>query len=130
MRSLQRVQLWIRQLAMFQPTRSTIAVIGTTGVGKSQLGIELSKALHGEVINADSMQVREYTNVYPTETWQIITSGFSTFKVYKGLDIITNKVTESERENVPHHLMDFLEPEEEYLVTQFVKDASDKASKI
>jgi tRNA dimethylallyltransferase len=58
MRSLQRVQLWIRKLAMLQPTRSTIAVIGTTGVGKSQLGIELSKALHGEVINADSMQVR------------------------------------------------------------------------
>lgn len=64
MRSLQRVQLWIRRLAMFQPARSTIAVIGTTGVGKSQLGIELSKALHGEVINADSMQVSEYTNAY------------------------------------------------------------------
>ncbi|KAI9284032.1 IPP transferase-domain-containing protein [Umbelopsis sp. AD052] len=95
MRSLQRVQQWIQRLAMFQPTRSTIAVIGTTGVGKSQLGIELSKALHGEVINADSMQV-----------------------------------TESERENVPHHLMDFLEPEDEYLVTQFVKDASDKIEEI
>ncbi|KAG2173409.1 hypothetical protein INT44_008761 [Umbelopsis vinacea] len=94
MRSLQRVQQWIQRLAMFQPTRSTIAVIGTTGVGKSQLGIELSKALHGEVINADSMQV------------------------YKGLDIITNKVTESERENVPHHLMDFLEPEDEYLIEE------------
>jgi len=69
MRSLQRVQLWIRQLSMFQPTRQTIAVIGTTGVGKSQLGIELSKALHGEVINADSMQVREYANVDLLTTW-------------------------------------------------------------
>jgi tRNA dimethylallyltransferase len=49
-------------------------------------------------------------------------------KVYKGLDIITNKVTESEREGVKHHLMDFLEPEDEYLVTQFVRDAAAKAS--
>ncbi|GAB5588163.1 tRNA dimethylallyltransferase [Umbelopsis nana] len=87
---------------MLQPTRSTIAVIGTTGVGKSQLGIELSKALCGEVINADSMQV------------------------YKGLDIITNKVTETEREGVKHHLMDFLEPEDEYLVTQFIEDISER----
>ncbi|CAM0139966.1 unnamed protein product [Umbelopsis sp. WA50703] len=91
---------------MSQPTRSTVAVIGTTGVGKSQLGIELSKALHGEVINADSMQV------------------------YKGLDIITNKVPENEREGVTHHLMEFLEPEDEYLVTQFVKDAAIKIQEV
>ncbi|CAO3677372.1 unnamed protein product [Umbelopsis vinacea] len=89
---------------MLQPTRSTVAVIGTTGVGKSQLGIELCKALQGEVINADSMQV------------------------YKGLDIITNKVTENEREGVKHHLMDFLEPEDEYLVTQFIEDISERKS--
>jgi tRNA dimethylallyltransferase len=57
MRLWHRAQFWLRQLQMSQPTRSTVAVIGTTGVGKSQLGIELSKALHGEVINADSMQV-------------------------------------------------------------------------
>ena len=37
--------------------RSIIAVIGTTGVGKSDLGVQLSKALQGEVVNADSMQV-------------------------------------------------------------------------
>jgi tRNA A37 N6-isopentenylltransferase MiaA len=42
------------------------------------------------------------------------------------LDIITNKVPENEREGVPHHLMEFLEPEDEYLVTQFVKDAAIK----
>jgi transcriptional regulator with AAA-type ATPase domain len=66
MRSLQRIQLWIRQLPMLQPTRSTVAVIGTTGVGKSQLGIELSKALQGEVINADSMQVMSLANLETT----------------------------------------------------------------
>jgi tRNA A37 N6-isopentenylltransferase MiaA len=42
------------------------------------------------------------------------------------LDIITNKVPENEREGVTHHLMEFLEPEDEYLVTQFVKDAAIK----
>lgn len=66
MRSLQRIQLWIRQLTMLQPTRSTVAVIGTTGVGKSQLGIELCKALQGEVINADSMQVMSLANLETT----------------------------------------------------------------
>ena len=72
-----------------------VAVIGTTGVGKSQLGVELAHSLAsrtgqpprtGEVINHDSMQC------------------------YRGLDVITNKATAEERQGVPHHLMDFLEP--------------------
>ncbi|CDH57028.1 trna isopentenyltransferase [Lichtheimia corymbifera JMRC:FSU:9682] len=75
-------------------------VIGTTGVGKSQLAVELCKALCGQVINADSMQV------------------------YKGLDIITNKMPVHERQDIPHYLMDFLEPEEEYKVTDFQNDAT------
>ncbi|KAI8067747.1 tRNA isopentenyltransferase [Gongronella butleri] len=73
-------------------------IIGTTGVGKSQLGVELCKALGGQVINADAMQV------------------------YKGLDIITNKMPLHERQGVRHHLMDFLEPEQEYRVTEFTDD--------
>ncbi|RUS17983.1 IPP transferase-domain-containing protein [Endogone sp. FLAS-F59071] len=76
-----------------------VAIVGTTGVGKSQLAVELAKALDGEVINADSMQV------------------------YQGLDIITNKITQAEREGVPHHLMDFLLPHQEYRVTEFETDA-------
>lgn len=46
--------------------------------------------------------------------------------MYKGLDIITNKMPLNEREGIPHHLMDFLETEEEYQVTSFLKDASQK----
>ncbi|CAG8511803.1 10162_t:CDS:10 [Paraglomus occultum] len=80
--------------------RSIITVIGTTGVGKSDLGVQLSKALQGEVVNADSMQV------------------------YKGLDIITNKITTAEREGITHHLMDFLELPREYKVTEFINDAT------
>lgn len=63
-----------------------IVIIGATGCGKSKLAIELAKVFDGEVISADSMQV------------------------YKGLDIITNKVTIEEQQGVPHHLLDFVNP--------------------
>ncbi|KAI8138292.1 IPP transferase-domain-containing protein [Fennellomyces sp. T-0311] len=86
--------------------RRIATIIGTTGVGKSQLGVELSKALRGQVINADSMQV------------------------YKGLDVITNKMPIHERQGVQHHLMDFLEPEEEYKVTEFKHDATECIEKL
>ena len=88
--------------------RPIVAICGTTGVGKSKLAIDL--ALHlkrigrksrwraAKVINADAMQV------------------------YKGLDIITNKVPESEQHGVPHLLMDFKQPGEQYVVGEWVQD--------
>ncbi|KAF9934753.1 hypothetical protein BGZ75_005995 [Mortierella antarctica] len=76
-----------------------IAVIGTTGVGKSDLSIQLAKELDGEIINGDALQV------------------------YKGLDIITNKMPIEEREGVVHHLMDFLPMDQEYSVLEFKADA-------
>ncbi|KAI8982267.1 IPP transferase-domain-containing protein [Mycotypha africana] len=82
------------------------AVVGSSGIGKSKLAVELCKALTGQVINADALQV------------------------YKGLDIITNKIPVHEREGIPHHLMDFLDPEEEYQVNNFLKDASTKIDEI
>ncbi|KAM0754775.1 tRNA isopentenyltransferase [Meredithblackwellia eburnea MCA 4105] len=93
-----------------------VAVVGTTGVGKSQLAIELAKAVstlqlphiatQGEVINSDSMQV------------------------YKGLDIITNKVTQEEMLGVPHHLMGFLQPGQEYKIGDFQRDAIQKINEL
>jgi tRNA dimethylallyltransferase len=59
-----------------------IAVVGPTGTGKSALGVALAKAVGGEVVNADSMQL------------------------YRGMDIGTAKLTEAERDGVPHHLLD------------------------
>ena len=59
-----------------------IAVVGPTTAGKSGLAIELARALDGEVVNADSMQL------------------------YRGMDIGTAKVTAAERAGVPHHLLD------------------------
>jgi tRNA dimethylallyltransferase len=59
-----------------------IVVLGPTAAGKSSLGIALAQALGGEVINADSMQL------------------------YQGMDIGTAKLTEPQRDGVPHHLLD------------------------
>jgi tRNA dimethylallyltransferase len=63
-------------------TPRVIAVVGPTAAGKSDLGVALAQALGGEVVNADSMQL------------------------YRGMDIGTAKLTESERRGVPHHLLD------------------------
>ena len=85
-----------------------IAILGTTGVGKSNLGVELALRLSrgasnhwkgAKIINADSMQV------------------------YTGLDIITNKIPEAEKRGVEHLLMDFKKPGDQYVVGDFVRDA-------
>lgn len=59
-----------------------LAVVGPTAAGKSDLGVALARALGGEVVNADSMQL------------------------YRGMDVGTAKLTEAERGGVPHHLLD------------------------
>ncbi|XP_048057246.1 tRNA dimethylallyltransferase isoform X2 [Megalobrama amblycephala] len=65
---------------------SLVVILGATGTGKSKLAIEIGKRLNGEIISADSMQV------------------------YKGLDIITNKVTEEEQAQCRHHMISFVDP--------------------
>ena len=75
-----------------------IVITGPTAVGKTALSIELAKKLNGEIINADSMQI------------------------YKGLNIGTAKITEEEKENIPHHLFDIKEVEEEYSIYNYQKD--------
>lgn len=72
-----------------------IVVVGPTSVGKTKMGVELAKVLHGEVISGDSMQI------------------------YKGMDIGTAKVTKQEMENIVHHCVDVLEPNESYSVKDF-----------
>lgn len=83
-----------------------IVVVGPTGVGKTKMSIELAKIYNGEIINADSMQI------------------------YKGLDIGTAKVTESEKEHIPHHLLDIKEVSEDYSVYDYQIDARKAISKV
>ena len=75
-----------------------IAVVGPTGSGKSDLGVQLALALDGEVINADAMQF------------------------YRGMDIGTAKITPAERRGVPHHLLDTMDVTEEASVSAFQQD--------
>ena len=97
------------------PPKPVLVICGTTGVGKSQLAIELAHALQAakssrspaaKVINADSMQV------------------------YEGLDVITNKVTVNEQQGVEHLLMSFKKPGEQYVVGEWVRDATSAVSEI
>jgi len=83
-----------------------VVVVGTTGVGKTKLGVDLAQHFSGEVINVDVMQM------------------------YKGLEVATAKVTEAERQGVPHHLMSFLEPHETFSPHAFRKLADDKIREI
>ncbi|KAG9304130.1 hypothetical protein G9A89_019692 [Geosiphon pyriformis] len=99
--------------------KALIAIIGTTGVGKSDLAVQLAKALGGEIINGDSMQKTTALKIKHPKA-----------QVYKGMDVITNKLPVLEREGIAHHLMDFLELQQEYKVTEFTKDALKIINKI
>ena len=83
-----------------------IVVLGPTASGKTALAIELAKHYNGEVISADSMQI------------------------YKGMDILTAKPTASEMQGVNHHLIDFLEPETNFSVADYVRLANDAVDDI
>lgn len=75
--------------------RPLIILTGPTAVGKTEASIGLAKAVGGEIISADSMQV------------------------YKGMDIGSAKITPREMDGVRHHLIDVLEPEEDFNVVKF-----------
>ncbi len=83
-----------------------IVITGPTGVGKTKLSIELAKRYNAEIINADSMQV------------------------YRGLDIATAKIKETEKENIPHHLFDISDVDDIYTVYDYQKDCRAKINEI
>ena len=83
-----------------------VVIVGPTGVGKTKLSVELAKKLNAEIINCDSMQV------------------------YNGLNIGTAKVKEEEKENIPHHLFDIVEPNELYTVYDYQKDCRSKIKEL
>lgn len=76
-----------------------IVLTGPTAVGKTRLSISLAKAVDGEIISADSMQV------------------------YRNMDIGSAKIRPEEMQGVPHHLVDVLDPREEFHIVRFQKMA-------
>ncbi|WP_297079858.1 tRNA (adenosine(37)-N6)-dimethylallyltransferase MiaA [uncultured Enterococcus sp.] len=83
-----------------------IVIAGPTAVGKTALSIQLARALNGEIISGDSMQV------------------------YRKLDIGTAKVTPEEMDGVPHYLIDICEWSERYSVAEFQQHARQKITEI
>ncbi len=75
------------------------AVVGPTASGKTALAVEVCKAIGGEVVSCDSMQI------------------------YRGMDIATAKPTPEEMQGIPHHLIDFVDPCENYSVARYCEDA-------
>ncbi|XP_019101956.1 PREDICTED: adenylate isopentenyltransferase 3, chloroplastic-like [Camelina sativa] len=70
-----------------------VVIMGATGTGKSRLSVDLATRFSGEIINTDKMQV------------------------YRGLDIVSNKITSEEKRGVRHHLLSFLSPGADYFTT-------------
>jgi tRNA dimethylallyltransferase len=94
-------QAWIRP-----PLENAIYLTGPTASGKSKLAIEVARLVGAEILSVDSMAV------------------------YRGMDIGTAKPTAEDRADVPHHLIDLVDPTEDYSVSQFVVEAHQKAAEI
>ena len=77
-----------------------VAVLGATATGKSALGLAIAERFGGEIVNCDSTAV------------------------YRGFDIGTDKVAGDDRRGIPHHLIDIVDPTEEYTAASFARDAS------
>jgi tRNA dimethylallyltransferase len=83
-----------------------IVILGTTGSGKTALGLDLALAFNGEIIAADSRTV------------------------YKGMDISTAKPSPMERRRVPHYLIDIVSPNQSFTVADFKRQAGTAIGKI
>jgi tRNA dimethylallyltransferase len=77
-----------------------VAVLGPTATGKSALALAIAERFDGEIINCDSTAV------------------------YRGFDIGTDKLAVAERRGIPHHLIDIVDPIDEYTAAQYARDAA------
>ena len=84
---------------MISPAHPVLILAGPTAVGKSSLAMKVAHAVGGEIVSADSRQV------------------------YRGLSIGTAKPSASDRQRIPHHFLDILDPGQPYSAGQFAEDA-------
>ena len=77
-----------------------VAILGPTATGKSALALSIAERYGGEIINCDSTAV------------------------YRGFDIGTDKLPAADRRGIPHHLVDIVEPSEEYTAARYAQDAA------
>jgi tRNA dimethylallyltransferase len=83
-----------------------IVILGPTAVGKTEIAITVAEELNGEIVSADSRLF------------------------YRGMDIGTAKPTREQRKRIPHHLIDVVEPDEEWSVAQFSSRATKRINDI
>lgn len=76
-----------------------LVILGPTASGKTKLAVDMAKNYNGEIVSADSMQI------------------------YKYMSIGTAKPTKEEMDNIPHYMLDFLNPDEKFSVAQYVSMA-------
>ncbi|MGB8645368.1 MAG: tRNA (adenosine(37)-N6)-dimethylallyltransferase MiaA [Anaerolineae bacterium] len=79
--------------------RLLLAIVGPTAVGKTEIALQLGQALDGEIVSADSRQI------------------------YREMDIATAKPSPAERERVPHHLIDIVNPDESFTLAEYQERA-------
>lgn len=84
---------------MIQITKPLIVIVGPTAVGKTELSVRLAKKLDGEIVSADSRLF------------------------YRGMDIGTAKPTQVEMDDVPHHLINIAEPDDEWSLARYLPRA-------
>jgi tRNA dimethylallyltransferase len=85
---------------MVRLTPRLLAIVGATATGKSALGIAMAQRFDGEIVSCDSTAV------------------------YRGFDIGTDKVPLLEQRGIPHHMVDLVEPTEEYSAARYAREAS------
>ena len=93
-------------MADTEKKRPIYAIMGPTASGKTALGVRLAKHIGGEVINCDSVQI------------------------YRGIQIATAKPSEEEKQGVPHHLIDYVDPNIDYTAADWARDAAAKIYEI
>lgn len=93
-------------MARTLPTNTIYAIMGPTASGKTALGVRLAKHIGGEIINCDSVQI------------------------YKGIRIATAKPTVGEMQGVPHHLIDYVDPNIDYSAADWARDAEEKIAEV